>query len=145
MINTENAVAALYMLFSYRFPEDARFWTALHDEELDHARDIATDDRIADYLEKLPAAAYEAALAAIQAVAHRVRELTEEYARRPPSVIDAYLSALQIEKSAGEFHMHEASRCISGGDRRLLARLGKDDLDHAERIRKRLEARRRAA
>lgn len=140
LISLERNVAALYLFYADLFPDDAPFWHRLHFEEENHALALAHDGCLNRYLAALPDTQREELLAMARAINARVREVAEEYQRRAPSRREAYLTALQLEQTAGEYHTTEACKGQRSGDVPVFERLGEDDADHAERIRQRLDA-----
>lgn len=136
----ELLVADLYLFFATQFPPDREFWLELHYEEISHAG-------IIDGREKRPFVPYENCaeefridIQAIDMIIQRVVNLQQEYNTSPPTRVEAFLTAIQIEQAAGEFHFENTVAPSACHARQSLYQvLGREDHSHAHRIAQRMK------
>ena len=140
LISLERNIATLYLFYAELFPDDAPFWRRLHFEEENHALALEHDNCLKRYIADLAEIQNEELLVMARAIEARVGEVAQAYRRSVPSRAEAYLTALQLEQAAGEYHTNEACKGRRRGDVPVFERLGEDDADHAVRIRQRLDA-----
>uniref|UniRef100_A0A7C4RU37 Rubrerythrin diiron-binding domain-containing protein n=1 Tax=Desulfatirhabdium butyrativorans TaxID=340467 RepID=A0A7C4RU37_9BACT len=138
LIDLELKVGRLYQKFAERFAEDGRFWSTLHQEEIEHAKILNELKTCMEngaeqehFCSKISTETLGALISSIETILQ-----DETY---PATRKEALWIAMQTELSAGEFHM----KMIQNG---LFKNSGKDpflwraDFDHAERIRAYLSA-----
>jgi len=139
LADLELNVAQLYLFFSKKFPEDENFWCQLHIEEKKHALVFETEMNLSSELTSLLENDLSLNEEGINRINQKISTLLDEYSKEPPSKIEAYLSAIQIEKAAGEFHYYKyASQQSNPNLNRIFYELSRDDRDHETRIKERI-------
>lgn len=135
LIRLEIHVGVLYRKFAERFVEDRAFWMQLSEEEFKHAdllTQIASNYPVEDRVETCNESTQmpldtEIAEMMIQRVASLIHEIDSFGISRK----EAVWSALQLERSAGEFHMNSMIHSYMELD---SIKLWECDFEHATRI-----------
>ncbi len=134
-IALERNVAALYRIFFETYDEDRDFWWQLSVEELNHASLLKSGRDIFLNVDAFPVEICANNLESLCAMNERIESLCNAYRDTPPSRLDAFAVAFQIEQSAGEFHYQQIMNSVSENKAVALAKkLNQDDRNHAERI-----------
>ncbi|UCB46408.1 MAG: hypothetical protein JSV25_02995 [Spirochaetota bacterium] len=133
-IQLELKVADLYKILSSFFPEDTNFWMQLHEEEKRHAS-LISKGYVHLSRRRFPLELIASSIQELIEKNNKLDQLIKEYNKNPPSREVAFKKAIDIEKSAGEFHFQQAvtyspSSRIMG----VFQQLNKDDKDHERRI-----------
>ena len=134
-IQLELKVADIYTIFYNTFPEDSEFWRKLVLEEKDHADLIKSGKSTFLIPNQFPSKLLVPSVQTLCEISDKLTSLHKQYNEKPPSRESAFNTALDIEKSAGEFHFQLAmeqspnSRIIE-----LLQVMNDGCKDHAKRI-----------
>jgi phosphate uptake regulator len=137
----EQNVAELYRIFSESGAEDTDFWLGLSREEQSHAQ-LIRDARDAFTLRgKFPETLLADSIDEIRQANARIRSLIEQFTRQPPGRRQALETAVRIENESGESHYTRFMEEEAGSAvQTVFQQLNRQDRDHEERIRERLEA-----
>jgi hypothetical protein len=134
-LRMEGKVASLYRLFARQFPEDRSFWDGLSDEEEYHAAVIQSgrDYFFADNL--FPLEALEPNLLNLRATNTGLDGFIEQNTKTPPLRSGAFMQAMLLEGSSGEYYFQLALD-IPGKTSalQLLRTLAGGEKNHAQRI-----------
>ena len=135
-IKLELNVASLYLVFYDLFPADADFWWQLILEEKNHATLIrgARDAFISPVL--FPREMLAPNLKTLEEANNNLTAIIEQYKKKPPTRLEAFNTAVEVEESAGEIHFQKAMTNTAKTDiMEVFQKLNNDDKDHADRIR----------
>lgn len=136
-IKLELNVSKLYSLFHEIFPEHGDFWWTLSIEEKNHASLLLTGRDHFTTLGMVPLKLLPTQLNKLEMTNYELKFLVEKFELIPPSEEDAFDLAIQIEQSVGELHFQEFMKSKSDNPlEKVFHQLNKDDVDHAERIRR---------
>ena len=134
-ISLELLVSELYMLFHTIFPEDAKFWWRLVEEERNHAALIRSAREYFDPVERFPLKLISQNLPVLEEANRKVKELLERYSKNYPERAEAFNCALRLERTAGEVHFqnflddHDLT-----STEKIFQKLNGDDGEHTDRI-----------
>ncbi len=136
-IDLELNVAALYAIFHFSIPADAKFWWQMHQEERNHAALLRSINETFLPVEVFPDNLTLPSLEESKKMNAALAELLEKYRNHPPDRQEALLVALKIEYSAGEIHFQHFSAQESPTKvDKIFQELIREDKNHAERITK---------
>ncbi|MDR4506220.1 MAG: hypothetical protein MRK01_15720 [Candidatus Scalindua sp.] len=128
-------VSDIYMIFYKAFPEDSVFWWKLVLEEKHHAAliksienaDLSSYFFSEDILESLVQVLFR--------TNNKLISLINEYNQNPPSRESAFNMAIELEKSAGEYHfqlvMEKSSETTA---MKIFHELNADNKNHLKKI-----------
>lgn len=135
-IQLETNVATLYTLFSNAHPQHTELWAQLSQEEKGHAALISNTVARSDLKELLNDKPIKESLTKLERCNHHIQALIEQFKETPPSPVDAFSIALELEQSAGEIHYQKFmdARDDSILDR-VFQRLDQEDEAHSARLR----------
>ena len=134
-IGLELNVGELYQIFSAKFPEDKDFWWKISMEEMNHAALIESinDMFLTDAI--LSTDSIEMQTDALCDLNISLKSKIEQYRLVPPSRLDAFQDAYEIENSVGEFHFELLMTTIPESSvTKIFQKLNGDDVNHATRI-----------
>ena len=134
-VSVEQHISDLYLIFFEAFPDDAEFWWTLVIEEKNHAALIRSGLEYFLPAGRFPAEILPPMLDGLRKTNRRLEGMVEDFRKKPPSREEAFNTALQVEKSAGEIHFQRAMVKEADSDiMEIFQQLNKDDIDHADRI-----------
>lgn len=136
LINIEQNMAKLYRAFSGAYPEDADFWNGLAKEEDSHARLLQSNQELILKTPELHKLLFSSSLESLNSVNYRIGKILDNIDNgQPPSHLDCFVIALQLEQSAGDSHlqhvMNSKERCRAI---EVLQILSEGDHDHCVKI-----------
>ena len=132
LIELEENVAELYMLFYSLIKEEYEFWWILANEEMNHAALLKTCIEFAK-LNKLPHITTDN-LEDVKKLNKQFDGIMEDF-KKNPNRQSAFEIALEIESSAGESHYQEFMNTKSDNKVvQILQQLNKEDDNHYNRI-----------
>ncbi|MFC1685113.1 rubrerythrin family protein [Pseudomonadota bacterium] len=135
-IQLETNVATLYTIFCHAHTEHAELWSQLSQEEKGHAALIKNATERCDLNELLNDEAISANLTKLERCNHHIQALIEQFAEAPPTSVDAFTIALDLEQSAGEIHYQQFMDIGDGSILdRVFQKLDQEDKAHSARLR----------
>lgn len=135
-IKIELLVSDLYLLFHDTFPEDARFWWRLVEEERNHAALIRSGRDYFEPIHKFPNKLIFDNLRVLEEMNGKLRSLLDTYSKSPPDRAEALNCALLVETSAAELHFQKfLEETDTSTIEKIFQQLNGNDREHAERIR----------
>ena len=135
-IKLELNISNIYESFSKLFSEDSDFWSELVCEEKNHATLLETAKETLLPVDLFPAKLLIPSLGMLIDTNNNLSLLMKEYKKSPPSRVDAFYKAIDIELSAGEIHFQHAMKHLPSDEiMDTIQQLNKDDKDHIVRIR----------
>ncbi|MEI6847980.1 MAG: ferritin-like domain-containing protein [Chlorobiaceae bacterium] len=139
-IKLELNLAKLYTILHDHFTEDEDFWWQLAMEERGHATLLQQEKKQPQPLEFFPDNLLAKDLQSIVDANTKISTLIIAYTTTPPSRIEAFQAALELEMSAGESHFQQFLDSPSlSYSAKIFKQLNQEDRDHAERIRNYLQ------
>ena len=134
-INMELNIGDLYQLFSVKYPADYDFWWRLSMEEINHGALIESiNDAFIDET-LLPLAAIERQTDELKRMNQLIQDQIQQYKSAPPSRLESFEIAINLENSIGEFHFELFMTEKSGSQMiEIFQKLNGDDKNHANRI-----------
>jgi len=134
-IKLELNVSKIYMFFCNTFPEDSVFWRKLVLEEKNHADLIKSGKGTFLLPGQFPSKLLTPSMKILCKTNNRLISLIKRYNEKLPSRESAFNIALDIEKSAGEFHYQLAmEKSPTSSIMKIFQGLNKDCKNHTNRI-----------
>ena len=134
-IKLEINVSDLYLVFYNMFPVDAKFWWSLVLEEKHHAALLQSGKEHFEPVHQFPHDILDSNLNELKEANSKIEDIFKECKNNPPSRLEAFNIALEIENGAGEVHFQEfMSKDKSSYLNEIFKELNKDDKEHASRI-----------
>jgi hypothetical protein len=134
-IKLEGNVGDLYVMFQDALPEDAGFWRELIIEERRHAALLETGKTYFAPVSESSVGLLACRLDDLQEINAYLVKLFGRYKRKSPSREEAFNTALQIERSAGEIHFQEfMEKEADSRYAELFQKMNTYDKDHESRI-----------
>lgn len=134
-IRLELNISDIYRIFSSTFLEHCNFWWQLAIEERNHAALLKSTKECFAPMEMVPADLVFPDLELLKSTNDRLELMIEKFSLTPPSQEKAFITAYELEKTAGE--MHYQKFMDKKGDykiEKIFQDLNGHDKDHAQRI-----------
>ncbi|HEY3389182.1 MAG TPA: hypothetical protein VGK38_06385 [Prolixibacteraceae bacterium] len=133
-IDLELNIGDLYQLFSVKFPEDYDFWWKISIEEMNHAALIESINDIF-WTDLLPFVSIEKQADDLRKINLIIKDKIENYKLAPPTRLEAFKSAFELENSVGESHFELFMTSISDSPVvKIFQKLNGEDKNHAIRL-----------
>ncbi|MBN1758981.1 MAG: hypothetical protein JW863_11715 [Chitinispirillaceae bacterium] len=135
-IQLELLVSELYLDFYNLFPDDAKFWWRLVEEERNHASLIRSALEYFDPIDQFPDKLISHSLSVLKESNGKLRDLITKFRNSPPKRAEAFNCAFKLERTAGELHFQKFlnDRELNVVEK-IFQKLNGDDGEHADRIR----------
>ncbi len=134
-IELELNIGDLYQLFSVKFPGDYDFWWKISIEEMNHAALIESVNDVFMNESNAPMDSIEKQTDVLHKMNSTVKTRIEDYKTEPPTRLEAFKFASELENSAGESHFELFMTSVPDSPVvKIFQKLNGEDKNHAIRI-----------
>lgn len=133
-IDLELNIGDLYQYFSVKYPNDYDFWWKISIEEMNHAALIESINDVF-WTDILPFDSIETQAEDLRKINSIVRNKIEQSKLVPPTRLEAFKLAFELENSVGESHFEIFMTSVSDSPVvKIFQKLNGEDKNHAMRI-----------
>jgi len=133
-VELELNIGDLYQVYSVKFPLDYDFWWKISIEEMNHAALIESINDVF-WTDILPFDSIEKQAADLHEINLKIKERTERFKLVPPTRLEAFNYAFELENSIGESHFEVFMTSAPDSPVvKIFQKLNGEDKNHAIRI-----------